>query len=294
MTDSILKIENFSKRYGDVLAVNDLSLHLKKGEVYGFLGPNGAGKTTTIKAILNFVSPSNGTISVFGLDSIRDSVKIKENMGYLAGDISLFKNMKGIDLIRYLTKLGKKSDCDYINELVERFEAVLDRKIGTLSKGNIQKIGLIQAFMHNPDLIILDEPTSGLDPLIKQIFYELVLQIKESGKTVFLSSHDLTEVQKICDRAGFIKDGMLVASEDIKQGNEFNIRRYTVKFVDPPDKHILDKVSEITDTLISGTELSFTVRGDVGNALKALSESNPIDLREEETSLEDHFIRYYE
>ena len=136
MTDSILKRENFSKRYGDVLAVNDLSLHLKKGEVYGFLGPNGAGKTTTIKAILNFVSPSNDTISVFGLDSIRDSVKIKENRGYLAGDISLFKNMKSIDPIRYLTRLGKKSDCDYINELIERFEAVLDRKIGTLSKGN--------------------------------------------------------------------------------------------------------------------------------------------------------------
>ena len=231
---------------------------------------------------------------MFGLDSVRDSIEIKKNIGYLAGDIALFENMKGTDALKYLTRLGKKSDWDYINELTERFEAITDRKIGSLSKGNKQKIGLIQAFMHKPDLIILDEPTSGLDPLMKQVFYDLILEIKNSGKTVFISSHDLTEVQKICDRAGFIKDGLLVASENIKNSVDINLRRYTVQFLKPPAENILDGVSGVTEIITKGTQLTFTVRGEVGAALNAISENNPIDLQEEETSLEDLFMKYYE
>lgn len=292
--NKILTIEEFTKSYKDVIAVQDLTLEVERGEIYGFLGPNGAGKTTTIRTILNFVSPTSGNISVFGLDSVRDSIEIKKNIGYLAGDIALFENMKGTDALKYLTRLGKKSDWDYINELTERFEAITDRKIGSLSKGNKQKIGLIQAFMHKPDLIILDEPTSGLDPLMKQVFYDLILEIKNSGKTVFISSHDLTEVQKICDRAGFIKDGLLVASENIKNSVEINLRRYTVQFLKPPAENILDGVSGVTEIITKGTQLTFTVRGEVGAALNAISENNPIDLQEEETSLEDLFMKYYE
>ena len=292
--NKILTIEEFTKSYKDVIAVQDLTLEVERGEIYGFLGPNGAGKTTTIRTILNFVSPTSGNISVFGLDSVRDSIEIKKNIGYLAGDIALFENMKGTDALKYLTRLGKKSDWDYINELTERFEAITDRKIGSLSKGNKQKIGLIQAFMHKPDLIILDEPTSGLDPLMKQVFYDLILEIKNSGKTVFISSHDLTEVQKICDRAGFIKDGLLVASENIKNSVDINLRRYTVQFLKPPAENILDGVSGVTEIITKGTQLTFTVRGEVGAALNAISENNPIDLQEEETSLEDLFMKYYE
>ncbi len=292
--NKILTIEEFTKSYKDVIAVQDLTLEVERGEIYGFLGPNGAGKTTTIRTILNFVSPTSGNISVFGLDSVRDSIEIKKNIGYLAGDIALFENMKGTDALKYLTRLGKKSDWDYINELTERFEAITDRKIGSLSKGNKQKIGLIQAFMHKPDLIILDEPTSGLDPLMKQVFYDLILEIKNSGKTVFISSHDLTEVQKICDRAGFIKDGLLVASENIKNSVDINLRRYTVQFLKPPAENILDGVSGVTEIMTKGTQLTFTVRGEVGAALNAISENNPIDLQEEETSLEDLFMKYYE
>ena len=292
--NKILTIEEFTKSYKDVIAVQDLTLEVERGEIYGFLGPNGAGKTTTIRTILNFVSPTSGNISVFGLDSVRDSIEIKKNIGYLAGDIALFENMKGTDALKYLTRLGKKSDWDYINELTERFEAITDRKIGALSKGNKQKIGLIQAFMHKPDLIILDEPTSGLDPLMKQVFYDLILEIKNSGKTVFISSHDLTEVQKICDRAGFIKDGLLVASENIKNSVDINLRRYTVQFLKPPAENILDGVSGVTEIITKGTQLTFTVRGEVGAALNAISENNPIDLQEEETSLEDLFMKYYE
>ena len=277
-----------------MLAVDNLSLNVEKGEIYGFLGPNGAGKTTTIRTILNFIAPTKGKISVFGLDSVNDSVKIKKILGYLAGDIALFENMKGVDLLQYMTKLGKDSDWNYIEELVERFEAVLDIKIGTLSKGNKQKLGLIQALMHKPDLIILDEPTSGLDPLMKKVFYELIMEIKDTGRTVFFSSHDLTEVQKICDRAGFVKNGKLIAVETINQSLELNVRRYTVRFSNPANIDILTEIPNITDTEIEDTTMSFTIMGEVGPVLKALAAHNPVDLTEEETNLEDIFMRYYD
>ena len=282
MDTSVITIDSVTKSYGDVLAVDNLSLNVEKGEIYGFLGPNGAGKTTTIRTILNFITPSKGKISVFGLDSVNDSVKIKKILGYLAGDIALFENMKGVDLLQYMTKLGKDSDWNYIEELVERFEAVLDRKIGTLSKGNKQKLGLIQALMHKPDLIILDEPTSGLDPLMKKVFYELIMEIKDTGRTVFFSSHDLTEVQKICDRAGFVKNGKLIAVETINQSLELNVRRYTVRFSNPANIDILTEIPNITDTEVEDTTMSFTIMGEVGPVLKALAAHNPVDLTEEE------------
>lgn len=294
MDTSVITIDSVTKSYGDVLAVDNLSLNVEKGEIYGFLGPNGAGKTTTIRTILNFITPSKGKISVFGLDSVNDSVKIKKILGYLAGDIALFENMKGVDLLQYMTKLGKDSDWNYIEELVERFEAVLDRKIGTLSKGNKQKLGLIQALMHKPDLIILDEPTSGLDPLMKKVFYELIMEIKDTGRTVFFSSHDLTEVQKICDRAGFVKNGKLIAVETINQSLELNVRRYTVRFSNPANIDILTEIPNITDTEVEDTTMSFTIMGEVGPVLKALAAHNPVDLTEEETNLEDIFMRYYD
>ena len=294
MDTSVITIDSVTKSYGDVMAVDKLSLNVEKGEIYGFLGPNGAGKTTTIRTILNFITPSKGKISVFGLDSVNDSVKIKKILGYLAGDIALFENMKGVDLLQYMTKLGKDSDWNYIEELVERFEAVLDRKIGTLSKGNKQKLGLIQALMHKPDLIILDEPTSGLDPLMKKVFYELIMEIKDTGRTVFFSSHDLTEVQKICDRAGFVKNGKLIAVETINQSLELNVRRYTVRFSNPANIDILTEIPNITDTEVEDTTMSFTIMGEVGPVLKALAAHNPVDLTEEETNLEDIFMRYYD
>mgnify|MGYP006107975159 FL=1 len=291
---NILKIESFTKLYGDIHAVQNLSLEVDKGEIYGFLGPNGAGKTTTIRSILNFIYPTEGKISVFGMDSRLDSVEIKRNIGYLAGDISLYGNMNGIKLFKYLTKLGKTSDWNYIHHLSEQFEAVLERKISSLSKGNKQKIGLIQAFMHKPEFLILDEPTSGLDPLMKQSFYDLVLDVKSLGTTVFVSSHDLTEVQKICDRVGFIKDGKLIASENIKNNATINLRRYGAEFQAPPDENIFEGIPNVTDIERQGTRLIFTVTGNVSAALSAVVSQQPVDLREEDTNLEDLFMKYYE
>ena len=292
--DVPVEITNFSKTYGTKVAVDRLDLKVEKGEVFGFLGPNGAGKSTTIRSILNFLTPSNGKISIFGLDSVKNSVAIKNHIGYLAGDISLYDSMSGYQLCKYLTGLGKNTNWDYVDELSDRLQISLQEKIGTLSKGNKQKIGLIQAFMHQPKLLILDEPTSGLDPLMKQIFYEMVLEMKHLGNSVFVSSHDLNEVQHICDKAAFIKSGRLIATESIREDFEFSLRRYTVMFPKFPDISEFEKIESVSEITQDENKLTVTVKGDISEFIRTLSNHDPIDLSEEETSLEDLFMKYYE
>jgi len=292
--DVPVEITNFSKTYGTKVAVDRLDLKVEKGEVFGFLGPNGAGKSTTIRSILNFLTPSNGKISIFGLDSVKNSVAIKNHIGYLAGDISLYDSMSGYQLCKYLTGLGKNTNWDYVDELSNRLQISLQEKIGTLSKGNKQKIGLIQAFMHQPKLLILDEPTSGLDPLMKQIFYEMVLEMKHLGNSVFVSSHDLNEVQHICDKAAFIKSGRLIATESIREDFEFSLRRYTVMFPKFPDISEFEKIESVSEITQDENKLTVTVKGDISEFIRTLSNHDPIDLSEEETSLEDLFMKYYE
>ena len=292
--DVPVEITNFSKTYGTKVAVDKLDLKVEKGEVFGFLGPNGAGKSTTIRSILNFLTPSDGKISIFGLDSVKNSVAIKNHIGYLAGDISLYDSMSGYQLCKYLTGLGKNTNWDYVDELSNRLQISLQAKIGTLSKGNKQKIGLIQAFMHQPKLLILDEPTSGLDPLMKQIFYEMVLEMKHLGNSVFVSSHDLNEVQHICDKAAFIKSGRLIATESIKEDFEFSLRRYTVMFPKFPDISEFEKIESVSEITQDENKLTVTVKGDISEFIRTLSNHDPIDLSEEETSLEDLFMKYYE
>jgi len=293
-TDVPIDITGFSKTYGTKIAVDRLDLKVEKGEVFGFLGPNGAGKSTTIRSILNFLTPSNGKISIFGLDSVKNSVAIKNHIGYLAGDISLYDSMSGYQLCKYLTGLGKNTNWDYVDELSNRLQISLQEKIGTLSKGNKQKIGLIQAFMHQPKLLILDEPTSGLDPLMKQIFYEMVLEMKHLGNSVFVSSHDLNEVQHICDKAAFIKSGRLIATESIREDFEFSLRRYTVMFPKFPDISEFEKIESVSEITQDENKLTVTVKGDISEFIRTLSNHDPIDLSEEETSLEDLFMKYYE
>ena len=291
--DSPILIKDFSKKYRDLIAVDSLNLQVDTSEVFGFLGPNGAGKTTTIRTMLNFIRPTNGSISIFGLDSVTDDMALKHRIGYLPGDISLYDSMNGSQFLKYLTSLGKKTDWNFVQDLSERLQAPLDRKIGSLSKGNRQKIGLIQAFMHKPDLLILDEPTSGLDPLMKQVFYDMVLQMKVIGKTIFISSHDLTEVQKLCDRAAFIREGKLIAIEEIKNSFDMNLRRYTITFESEPNPYLFTQIEGVTEATPDGNQITVTVRGNVRHLIEELSELAPTDLYEQETSLEDLFMKYY-
>jgi ABC-2 type transport system ATP-binding protein len=288
-----LKLNALTKTYGKYRGIEDVSLELQHGEVFGFLGPNGAGKSTAIRTILNFIKPTSGSATVFGLDSVKDSVNIKNNIGYLAGDIALYENMKGRELLKFLTRLGKKTDWKYVDELAKKLGATLDRPIRTLSKGNVQKIGLIQAFMHKPELFILDEPASGLDPLMKQVFYDMVHEMKSQGKTIFVSSHDLTEVQKICDRAAFIREGRLIAIEDIKNAKSLNLRRYRATFNSKPDRANFDKLTSVKDIEIINNELMVTITGSVTEFISELARHKPIDLDEQETDIEDLFMHYY-
>ena len=288
-----IKIERFHKNYGPNPAVEDLTLMVEQGEVFGFLGPNGAGKSTTIRSLLNFLTPSDGQISIFGLDSVKSSVEIKKHIGYLPGDISLYGSMSGLQLIKYLTRLGRNTDWNYVEILASRLQISLDTKIGTLSRGNKQKIGLIQAFMHQPDLLILDEPTSGLDPLMKQFFFKMVLEMKDMGNTIFISSHDLNEVQTICDKAAFIKSGKLIGIENIKEDFDFSMRRYTATFDQPVNPKEFTNISSVSDIAQSENKLTVTVSGNVSEFLSKLSDLHPVDLSEEDTSLEDIFMKYY-
>lgn len=289
-----LELHNLTKNYGKYRGIDAISIELKAGEVFGFLGPNGAGKSTTIRTILDFIHPSNGSATMFGLDSHKDAVKIKNRVGYLAGDIELYYNMTGRQILKFLTRLGKKTDWDYVKVLEKRLDASLDRKMHTLSKGNKQKIGLIQAFMHKPDLLILDEPTSGLDPLMKQVFYDMVLEMKNAGKTIFVSSHDLTEVQKICDRAAFIREGTLIDIENIKEKTGTSqLKRFTATFPKRPLAKDYASIKGVTEVATDGLLLHVTIHGDVAPFITELAKHTPTNLEEQDTTLEDVFMHYY-
>ena len=289
-----LELHNLTKNYGNYRGIDAISIELKAGEVFGFLGPNGAGKSTTIRTILDFIHPSSGRATMFGLDSHKDAVQIKNRVGYLAGDIELYDNMTGRQILKFLTRLGKKTDWEYVEVLQKRLDASLDRKMHTLSKGNKQKIGLIQAFMHKPDLLILDEPTSGLDPLMKQVFYDMVLEMKGAGKTIFVSSHDLTEVQKICDRAAFIREGTLIDIENIKEKTgTLQFKRFTATFPKRPLAKDYASIKGVAEVAADDLLLHVTIHGDVAPFITELAKHTPTNLEEQDTTLEDIFMHYY-
>ncbi len=294
---SPLLIDNLSKYYGDSVGVEGVSLHLEPGEVFGFLGPNGAGKTTTIRTIMDFLRPSEGKVEVLGMDSVADSLAIKEQVGYLAGDIALYGDMNGQQILRYLTALGRKTDWELVTEYADLLQAQLDRPVSTLSKGNKQKIGLVQAFMHKPDLLVLDEPTSGLDPLMQQVFYEMVEEAKDAGRTVFISSHNLGEVQRLCDRAAFIREGKLIGVEKIGDAQSLRLRRYRIRFGEKPPLKELEKLKSLSDIKLDETDpraVHVSVSGTVDELIRKLADYEVDDFTEDETTLEDVFMHYYE
>lgn len=291
--ESPLKINGFSKKYGDVYGVKNLNIKVKKGEVFGFLGANGAGKSTTIRSILNFIKPTEGSIQIFGMDSVENSTDIKHRVGYLAGDIALYPNRKAKAVIEYLANLNRIEDTAFIKDLAVKLKAELDKPIRKLSKGNKQKIGLIIAFMQKPDLLVLDEPTSGLDPLMKNIFYDLIDEMKAEGKTVFVSSHDLSEVQRICDRAAFIRKGELLSIDDLKDSSKLKVRKYEFTLKSDIKDLDLSSFSNVIESSIHKNLLKITVSGDLEGLINKLTGFGIQDIDEIETSLEDLFLQYY-
>lgn len=291
---SPLVLQNVTKTFGKSRGIEDVSFNLKKGEVFGFLGPNGAGKSTTIRAILNFIKPTQGSIEVFGLDSIKESVEIKRQVGYLAGNFSGYKNLSGGQLLSFLGSIQKRPSHDYTQKLVQRFDAELSRPLKQLSKGNQQKIGIVQAFMHQPELLILDEPTSGLDPLMQERFYQTVMEAKEAGSTILISSHNLGEVQRICDRAAFIRQGKLIDIQDIANTAKLAINQLTVTFgTTKVDAKAFAKISQVQEQQIEGKIGRFTVQGNMDALIKVLAAYPVENIQIDQASLEDVFLQMY-
>ena len=234
--NTIIEISNVSKNYGSVKALRNLNLSVGEGEIFGFLGPNGAGKTTTLRILVDYIRSSSGTCNIFGMDTVKDSTTIKKDVGYLPGNIQLYKSMKAIDFLKYFANLRNITDWNYVEDMANRLDSDIGIKIGNMSKGNQQKIGLIQAMMHKPRLLILDEPTSGLDPLIQEQFFIMIEEIRNAGKTVFMSSHVLSEVERICDRVSILKNGTIVATENIETLKIKSAQEFEIHFSTPIQK----------------------------------------------------------
>ncbi len=292
MADVILA-ERLTKFYGTQRGVIELDFGVKPGEVFGYLGPNGAGKTTTIRTILDFIRPTSGRAAVFGLDSRRDSIEIHRRTGYLPGEIALYERMTGLEYLQHLASLRGGVDGGYVGELAERFDCDLSARIRSLSHGNKQKVALIQAFMHRPELLILDEPTTGLDPLVQQEFHRLIEEVRRDGRTVFLSSHVMPEVERLCDRVAIIREGRVVAVEDVGELKARAIRTLDIHFATPVRAESFADLPNVTGAEAQGDVVRVTVAGPLDAVVKAAAGFEVVDLESHEPSLEDIFLTFY-
>lgn len=290
MKNKILEIKNLTKYYGKVLGVKDLSLTLNEGEIFGFIGPNGAGKSTTIRSIMNLINKTEGEVLIEGKEFNKNDTSLKEMIGYLPSEIHLYEDLTVKEMLDYHEKFYKKKVHKRRQDLVKRLKLDESKKIEDLSLGNLKKLGIILAFMHDPKLLILDEPTSGLDPIMQQTFYELLKEEKEKGTTIFYSTHILNEVSKICDRVGIIKEGKLLKVETIEEMHNKNFTFVTVESSEI-DKIIsklkLDKKLKVNNSIRFKNELTPDL------LIKELSKYKIDKILIEEATLEDIFMHYY-
>lgn len=288
-------IETFglTKRYGRVTAVSDLSLRIEPGQVFGFLGPNGAGKSTTIRMLMALQRPTEGRVSVLGLDAQADTVAVHRRVGYLPGDLELFPRLNGRQHISWFARSRGLGDQPLAGHLVDRFQVVTDRPVRELSKGNRQKIGLVLAFMHRPELLVLDEPTSGLDPLMQHEFENLVQEAAAEGRTVFLSSHELDEVQRSAHRVGIIRDGRLVAEDTVEGLRRAAPQKMDIRFRYPVDQAELSSLRGVTVTAADGPRVTLDVTGEIGPVLRVIASHDPVDLTSRPADLDELFLGFY-
>lgn len=290
----VLELNKLTKRYGTERGVENIDLAIKKGEVFGFLGPNGAGKTTAIRTIMNFLRPSSGRATILGLDSVKDATKLKARVGYLAGDFEMYDNLTGRQYLEFIANLRHSEDPEaQITTLADVLEANLGKKIGTLSRGNMQKIALIAALLHDPDVLILDEPTTGLDPLIQNQFYNLVRERTKRGQTVFMSSHILSEVQTICDRVGFMKEGKLVEVVDVNKARRSNKKEVRLVVHAGTKPMQLPKFKQLEIITHTKSELRFITAEPSKSLLRWLYVQPADDVTIQRVSLEDMFLKLY-
>ncbi len=293
-TRAAIHTEGLTKYYGRNRGIEDVDLDVREGEVFGFLGPNGAGKTTTIRVLLDEIRPTAGTATILGLDTHRDAVEIRRRIGYIPGDLALYPNLTGRDTLTYFANLRGGVDWSYVDKLAERLASDLSRKVGDLSTGNRQKVGVIQAFMNRPDLLIMDEPTSGLDPLMQREFQDMVREVTAEGRTVFLSSHSLSEVQRVADRVGIIRDGFLITVESVTDLRSKAMRQVEFVLDSEADVSVFEAVAGVRNVVASGAHVEMSFDGDMGALLKAATDRYGIaDIRTTEADLEEIFLTYY-
>lgn len=286
--------EGLTKHYGEVEALVDLDLEVGMGEVFGFLGPNGAGKTTMIRSVLNLIFPTSGKATVVGLDSRADSVEIRKHVAYLPSDLSMYPNLTGKDMITYFANLRGGVDRGYVNGLADRLQADLGKKVGDLSSGNRQKVGLILAFMSKPELIIMDEPSTGLDPLVQREFQVMMREVAAEGRSVFLSSHTLSEVQRVADRVGIIRNGHLVDVEFVDDLRSKAIRTVELLFDGPVDGSVFEAVPGVRDVAVVSHTATMSFDGKMDTLLRAATEHYTlVDVNTHEADLEEIFLEYY-
>ncbi|MDJ0664938.1 MAG: ABC transporter ATP-binding protein [Acidimicrobiia bacterium] len=296
MTDQIaIHTQGLTKHYGDVKALVDLDLDIIKGEVFGFLGPNGAGKTTMIRTILDEIRPTAGSASILGMDTHRQSVEIRDHIGYVPGDLAMYPNLTGRDTLTFFANLRGGVDWEFVDELAERLGADLDKKVGDLSSGNRQKVGLIQAFMNRPDLLVMDEPSSGLDPLVQREFQKMMREVASEGRTVFLSSHTLSEVQRVADRVGIIRQGHLIAVEGVADLRSKAIRTVNLFFDEPVEQGVFVGLPGVRDVAVENHHVTLSFDGQMETLLRVAAERySLLDISTHEADLEEIFLTYYE
>ncbi len=295
MTDQIaIHTEGLTKHYGDVQALVDLDLDVLKGEVFGFLGPNGAGKTTTIRTILDEIRPTAGKASILGMDTHERSVEIRRHIGYVPGDLAMYPNLTGRDTLTYFANLRGGVDWSYVDTLAERLEADLTKKVGDLSSGNRQKVAVIQAFMNRPDVLIMDEPSSGLDPLMQREFQAMMREVAAEGRSVFLSSHTLSEVQRVADRVGIIRHGRLIALESVASLRSKAMRQVELEFGSPVEEAVFATVPGVREITIENHHALLSFDGKMELLLKTVADRyDVVDISTQEADLEEIFLTYY-
>ncbi|CDQ18172.1 ABC-2 type transport system ATP-binding protein [Halobacillus karajensis] len=290
---SLLKVENLTKRFGKFTALNGVEFEVRKGEVFGFIGPNGAGKSTTIRVLLGILKATSGEAKIFGKDVWEDAVEIHKRIAYVPGDANLWPNLTGGEVIDLFMKLRGKNNQNRREELIRKFDFDPTKKCRTYSKGNRQKVALIAAFSSDADLYILDEPTSGLDPLMEQVFQECVIEVKNQGKSVLLSSHILSEVEKLCDRVGIIRQGKIIEKGSLDELRHLTRTQLLVETKKPILS--LSDVKGVHEIVETKQGVTFQVdTEELGNAIRYISEFGVVKLESAPPTLEDLFMRHYE
>jgi ABC-2 type transport system ATP-binding protein len=292
-TNAVLQTVALTKQYPGKLALDHLDLTVNRGEIFGYLGPNGAGKTTTIRLLLDLIRPTSGSVSILGMNAHKQSVSVKRLIGNLPGELRLWDHLTGLQTLQYLAGLRPGCDFNYALELAERLDVNLSRRVRDCSTGNKRKLGIIQALMHKPSLLILDEPTAGLDPLMQQTFNQLMLEIRAEGRTVFLSSHVLSEVENICDRVGILRNGQLKAVERIADLKRVHYRWVTIRTHDAVHVESWQALPGVHDLQIRTGQIRLRHSGSFDALIKFASQYNVQDFIVEEPSLEELFLTFY-